>query len=79
MCEIDALRQRAILSSLAGFPFLLVFSVIWIAAGTLSYIVSRDITPWLYVLLGMPAMPIAIALERRLGYVRAAEPDLCSP
>jgi hypothetical protein len=37
MSELDALRQRAILSSLAGFPFLLVFSVVWFAGGALSY------------------------------------------
>lgn len=74
--EIDALRQQAILSSLAGFPFLLVFALVWIAGATLSYLVPRDIAPWIYVLLGMPATPIAIALERRLGYVRVAKPDL---
>jgi len=79
LSEIDALRQRGILSSLAGFPFLLVFGVTWIVAGTLSYVVSREIAPWIYVLLGMPAMPIAIILERRLGYVRAAEPDPLLP
>jgi len=77
--EIDALRQRAILSLLAGFPFLLVFAVVWMAAGALSYVVSRDIGPWIYVLLGMPAMPITVTLERRLGYVRAAEPDPLLP
>jgi len=77
--ELDALRQQAILSSLAGFPFLLVFGVVWFAAGALSYLVPRGIAPWTYVLLGMPAMPIAIALERRLGYVRAANPDPLLP
>jgi hypothetical protein len=77
--EIDALRDRAILSSLAGFPFLLVFALVWIAAGALSYVVPRDIAPWIYVLLGMPAAPIAITLERRLGYVPAAKPDPLLP
>lgn len=77
--ELDALRQHAILSSLAGSPFLLVFAVVWLAAGTLSYLVPRDIAPWLYVFLGMPASPIAIALERRLGYVPAANPDPLLP
>ncbi len=77
--EIDALRERAILSSQAGFPFLLVFAVVWIAGGALSYAVPRDIAPWIYVLLGMPAAPIAMLLERRLGYVAAAEPDPLLP
>ncbi len=77
--ELDALRRQAILASLAGFPFLLVFGVVWIVAGTLSYLVPRDIAPWIYVLLGMPATPIAIALERRVGYVRAANPDPLLP
>ncbi len=77
--EIDALRQRAILSSLAGFPFLLVYGLVWIIGAGLSYLVPRDIAPWVYVLLGMPATPIAIALEKRMGYVRAPEPDPLLP
>lgn len=77
--ETDALRQQAILSSLAGFPFLLVFALVWISAATLSYWVPPDIAPWVYVLLGMPATPIAIATERRMGYVPAAEPDPLLP
>jgi len=77
--EIDAVRQQAILSSLAGFPFLLVFAFAWTIAGALSYVVPRDIAPWIYVFGGIPAMPIAIALERRLGYVRAADPDTLLP
>jgi hypothetical protein len=31
--DLDALRERAIVSSLAGFPILLVFGVAWIVAG----------------------------------------------
>jgi len=77
--EIDAIRQQGILSSLAGFPFLLVFGCVWIAAGTLSYLVPRDIAPWIYVCLGVPAAPIAIALEHRVGYVPAPEPDPLLP
>lgn len=77
--EIDAIRQQGILSSLAGFPILLVFAFVWIAAGGLSYVVPRDVAPWVYLLLGIPAMPIAIALERRVGYVRAAKPDPLLP
>jgi hypothetical protein len=77
--EIDALRERAILSSLAGFPFLMVFGVVWITGGALSYVVPRDFAPWIYVILGIPAAPVAIALERRLGYVPAAKPDPLLP
>lgn len=66
--EIDAIRQRGIVSSLAGFPILLVFGFVWLIAGALSYVVSADTAPWLYLVLGIPAMPIAITLERRLGY-----------
>ncbi len=79
MSDLDALRQQAILSSLAGFPFLLVYSVVWVVAGTASYAVPADIAPWLYVLLGMPATPVAIALERRWAYVPAAQPDPLLP
>jgi uncharacterized protein DUF7010 len=77
--EIDALRQQAILSSLAGFPFLLVFAVVWMAAGTLSYLVPRDVAPAVYLFLGIPAMPLAMALEKRVGYVRATGPDPLIP
>lgn len=73
--EIDAARDHAILSSLAGFPFLLVFGLVWIVAAIASYFVPGEIAPWIYVLLGMPATPVAIALERRMGYVPAAKPD----
>lgn len=79
LSEIDALRQRAILSSLAGFPFLLVFGLVWIVAAALSYVVPREIAPWIYVMLGMPATPVALAIERRVGYVRAAQPDVLLP
>lgn len=79
LSKIDALRQQGILSSLAGFPFLLVFAFVWIAAASSSYLVPRDVAPWIYLFLGIPAMPIAIALERRVGYVRASTPDPLLP
>lgn len=77
--EIDAVREKAILSSLAGFPFLMVYSVVWIAAAALSYVVPSGVAPWLYLLGGAPAAPIAIALERRVGYVRVTGPDPLLP
>lgn len=77
--ELDAIRQQGILSSLAGFPILLAFACAWTAAGSLSYLVSRDVAPWIYLFVGIPAMPIAIAFERRVGYVRPAQPDPLLP
>ncbi len=77
--DIDAVRQHAILSSLAGFPFLLVFSLAWIAAAIMSYLLPREIAPWIYPVLGLPATVIAIVYESRLGYVPAAEPDPLLP
>jgi hypothetical protein len=77
--DIDAIRRHGILSSLAGFPFLLVFGIVWITAGILSYVVPRDVAPWIYVLLGMPAAPVAIAIERRAGYVPPLNPDPLFP
>jgi len=79
LSELDALRQRGILASLAGFPFLLVMGVAWIAGGALSYWVPSGFAPWIYPCLGGLAMPIAIALERRWGYVPAADPDPLLP
>jgi hypothetical protein len=77
--EIDAAREHAILSSLAGFPFLLVFGLVWIAAAVLSHWVPREIAPWVYLMLGMPAMPVAMTIERRMGYVRPPDPDPLLP
>lgn len=77
--EIDAIRQQGILSSLAGFPILIVFAFVWTAAGALSYVLPPDLAPWAYLCLGIPAMPIAIALERKMGYVRAPNPDPLLP
>lgn len=73
--DIDAIRQEAILTSLAGFPFLLVFGFAWIAAAALSYVVPPDVAPWIYLLQGVPAMPVAIAIERRVGYIRPTAPS----
>lgn len=55
--EIDAVREQAILSSLAGFPFLLVFAFVWIASAALSYVVPREIAPWIYLM----HVPVAFA------------------
>ena len=77
--EIDSVRQQATLSSMAGFPFLLVFAFAWSAAALLTYLVPEGISPWVYPFMGIPAMPIAMALERRLGYVRATKPDPLLP
>jgi hypothetical protein len=48
--DVDSLRDQAILSSLAGFPFLIVFAAAWTIGGVLSYVVSRELAPWIYVL-----------------------------
>ena len=77
--DIDVAREHAILSSLAGFPILLVFGAAWIVAGSLSFVVPPNLAPWVYVLLGVPAMPVALALERRIGYVEAPNPDPLLP
>ena len=77
--EIDAIRERAILSSQAGFPFLVVFGASWFTAALLSYILPLEIAVWLYPLLGFPATAIAVAWERRVGYVAADKPDPLLP
>jgi len=77
--DIDAARERAILASLAGFPFLFVFGWVWIAGSLLSYALPPKLAPWSYVMLGMAATPVAMALERKLGYVKAGSPDPLLP
>jgi hypothetical protein len=79
LAALDALREQAILASLAGFPFLIVFAGVWTAAGVLTYALPAELAPWAYVALGMPAMPLAMGLERRLGYVRPSGPDPLLP
>lgn len=77
--ELDAIRRQATLASVAGFPFLLAFAVAWMVAAGLTYFVPGDLAPWLYPVLGLPAMGVAIALERRLGYVPPPRPDPLLP
>ena len=77
--ELDGLRREATLASLAGFPFLLVFGLTWIGAAGLTYVAPRDLAPWLYPVLGLPAAAVAIALERRWGYVPAPQQDPLLP
>lgn len=77
--DLDSLRRQAILVSLAGFPFLLVYSAVWLAAGALSYVLPPGGAALAYLLLGLPAAPVAIALERRVGYVKAPDPDPLLP
>ncbi|MGH7460078.1 MAG: DUF7010 family protein, partial [Longimicrobiales bacterium] len=79
VADVDELRQQAILSALAGFPFLLVFSLVWLAAGALSYVLPGNSAPWAYLVLGLPATPVALAIERRVGYVHVPEPDPLLP
>ncbi len=79
MSDLDALRQQGILASLAGFPFLLVMGIAWIVGGALSYCVPVSLAPWIYPCLGGAAMPIAITLERQMGYVAAPNPDPLLP
>jgi hypothetical protein len=77
--EIDTIRQQGILASVAGFPFLLVFGVVWLSAGALSYWVPLGVAPWLYPFLGGLGMPVAMAVERRVRYVPPAKPDPLLP
>lgn len=77
--DIDAVRERGILSALAGAPFLLAFGLAWIVGGILSYVLPPGIAPWIYPILGMPAAAVAIALERRVGYVPAPASDPLLP
>lgn len=77
--DVDALRERAILSSLAGFPFLLVFAVAWTTAAALSFVLPSDFAPWAYVVLGMPGVPVAIAIERKVAYLPSPVPDPLLP
>lgn len=77
--DLDRMRQHAIVASLAGFPILMVFGFAWLAAGALSFVLPPDRVPWAYLTLGLPAMPLAMALERRLGYVPPPTPDPLLP
>ncbi len=77
--DIDTVRIQAVLSSVAGFSFLLFFSFAWIGAGCLSYMVPLNVVPFIYWFSGLPAIPLAMALERRIGYVPPAKPDPLLP
>lgn len=51
--DVDDLRQQAILSARAGFPFLLVFSFVWPAAAGSSYLLPPGVAAWAYLVLGL--------------------------
>jgi hypothetical protein len=72
---MEEARTHAILTSVAGFPILLVLAFAWLAAGGVSYVLPTSIAGWVYPAAGAPAIAGAIILERRLGYVPAARPD----
>ena len=72
---LDAVRRNATLASRAGFTFLATFAIAWAAASGLSFVLPREVAPWAYLLLGIPAAPVAVLLERRLGYVAPPSPD----
>ena len=67
--EIDAIRQQAILSSLAGFPFLLVFAFVWITAGSLSYLYRTRLYGLLGVVVAVGPFVLAVLFgERAMHY-----------
>jgi hypothetical protein len=72
---VETARTEAILASVAGFPFLLMLSLAWIAAGLVSYLLPLNIAGWIYPVAGLPAMGAAILLERKVGLIAAPEPD----
>ena len=43
--DIDAIREHAVLSSSAGAPYLLMFSVAWTVAGVLGFVLPAATAP----------------------------------
>ena len=56
IASVDEARIQAVLSSGAGFPFLLMMSFAWLSAGGVSYLLPISIAGWVYPLAGLPAM-----------------------
>lgn len=77
--DIDRIRDHAIVSSLAGAPFLLVFGIAWLVASGLTYAVPAGAAPWMYVVVGIPAAGLAIAVERRFGFTPPIRNDPLTP
>jgi hypothetical protein len=71
MSDLDRARQESIASSAAGFPFLLCFGLTWIGAGAASYFLHAEAAAWVYLLQAAVAVPLALGLQRWLGYPKA--------
>lgn len=76
---LDELRLRGTIASRAGAPFLLVFGCAWVAAAVLDRFVGAETAPWIYLFIGVPAAPIAIALDRRWASQPMARTDPLLP
>jgi hypothetical protein len=77
--SIERARSESIASAGAGFPFLLCFGCTWIAAAAASFALAPSVAAWVYLLQGFVAMPIAILLQRPLGYPKASPDNPLDP
>lgn len=77
--QIDAARHEAITSSGAGFAFLFAFGLAWLGAAGLSYVVPPKTAAWIYLLQGLPAVPLAFALQRVLRFPHASKANPLLP
>ena len=64
----DVERLEARTANGGGFSFLLVHGTTWIAAGVLSFVLSRDTAALVYLFQGFVAFPASLIVERALGY-----------
>jgi hypothetical protein len=77
--SLDVARRESALSSGAGFPFLLCFGVTWILAAVSSFVVAQTTAAWIHLLQGVVVMPVAVGLQRLLGYPRASRDNPLMP
>jgi hypothetical protein len=68
MNDLDLARRDATRSSGGGIGFLLAYGTTLILAGVLAFFLPRDIAALVVLFQGGVALPVAFALERRLGF-----------
>ena len=64
----DVERDESLIANRGGFSFLFVHGWTWIVAAALSFVLPIKVAALVYLFQGFVAFPLALLLERRLGY-----------
>jgi hypothetical protein len=77
--SVDEARNESVLSSGAGFPFLLCFGITWILCAGVSFAAPLKVAAWVYLLQGVVSMPVAFLMHRAFRYPKASPDNPLTP